>query len=169
MIGLLHNILFAVKNRIYDEHCRFIAEELCLPVSEVRKAVLSFFDEIVRESKTFPFNSPTRIYTKQKFNELAKVWNIPSIGRIGPVYSRYLKWRGNESKKIETKKRSIYRSGLTQDEVEYIAGEILAGRTPSFTKKRGNEMYNRVWIVGTDGKRLARQVIPKEKEDVIQD
>jgi hypothetical protein len=57
---------------------------------------------------------------------------------------------------------------MTQDDIEHIADDILSGRTPFLIRKRkGNEMYDRVWLVGQDGKRLARQVIPKEKEDGI--
>ena len=166
--GLLRRIRFTVRrNRIEDANCLAIAQELDIPVGEVKKVVSSFFGEIVSEARSLPFNNRTRIYTKDKFDELVRVWNIPSIGRIGPAYSRYLKWRGNESKKSEQRLRSDYRSRLTQDDIENIAEEILSGKTPSFNKKRGNEMYNRVWLVGQDGKKLARQVIPKNKEDVI--
>lgn len=157
------------RNRIEDANCLSIAKELNIPVGEVKKAISSFFGDIVREARSLPFSNATRIYTREKFDELARVWNIPSIGRIGPAYSRYLKWRGNESKKIEQKQRSDYRSRLTQDDIEAIAGDVLSGKTPSFEKRKGNEMYNRVWLVGQDGKKLARQVIPKNQEDVIQD
>lgn len=165
MTGRLRRTLSVVrKNKIEDENCLIVAKELDVPVNEVKKVIASFFGEIVRESRSLPFNSLTRIYSKEKFDKLVKVWNIPSIGRIGPVYSRYLKWRTNESQSVAQVPRSSYRNGLTQDEVEYIAGEILSGRTPFYTKKKGNQMYNRVWIVGTDGKKLARQVIPKEQK-----
>lgn len=91
------------------------------------------------------------------------VYNIPSIGRLGPSYTRYLKWRGNEAQQIEQKRRSSYRIGLSQDDIEHIAAEILAGRTPtSVQQKKGNELYNRVWMMGKEGKKQARQVIPKK-------
>lgn len=136
-----------------------------LPISEVRRAVGSFFGSLVRDSRHLPFDDPTRIYTKEKFEEFVNVMNIPSIGRIGPVYSRYLKWRGNESKSITQEHRSKYRSGITQDEIEHMAEDILSGKAPAPVKrKKSYELFNRVWMVGRVGKRLARQVIPKEKD-----
>lgn len=143
---------------------RRIADKYGLSAREVRKAVHSFFDVIALESDRLPFDNPQRIYTKDKFEDFATVRQIPFIGRIGPAYSRYLKWRGNEAKTLNTVARSHYRSRLTQGDLDYIAGEILAGRTPPPIKKRkGNEMYDRIWLVGKDGKRLAYQVIPKEE------
>lgn len=156
------------RSRIEDADYRAIADSLDLPKTEVRKIVSSFFDVMLKEARALPFDNAQRIYSKDKFDELACVWNIPSIGRIGPVYSRYLKWRSNEAKHIRQELRSSYRNRMTQDDIEHIADDILSGRTPFLIRKRkGNEMYDRVWLVGQDGKRLARQVIPKEKEDGI--
>ena len=46
-----------------------------------------------------------------------------------------------------------------------MAAEILSGRTPSPVKKKKNsELYERVWLVGQDWKKSARQVIPKENK-----
>lgn len=45
-----------------------------------------------------------------------------------------------------------------------MADEILSGKLPTPVKKRkGSELYKRVWYVEQDKKRLARQVIQKEK------
>lgn len=130
----------------------------------------SFFGVIVRESRNLPFDHQNRIYTKDKFDEFVKVRNIPSIGRIGPSYSRYLKWRGNEAKNHTQVNRSDCRARVPQNEVEYIAEEILAGRTPSPVKKvKVSKAYQRIWMVGKVGKRLARQAIPKENTNGIQD
>lgn len=155
------------RNKIEDAEFAKIAKQLGIPVSEVRRAVYSFFGIIVRESRNLPFDNPNRIYTKDRFEDFVKVRNIPSIGRIGPVYSRYLKWRGNESKNQTQVSRSNYRSGVSQDEIEHMADEILSGRSPSpVVKKRAIERFNRIWMIGRVGKRMARQVVPKEETDV---
>ena len=155
------------RNRLEEAECRRIATELDLSEYEVRRAVQSYFSVILEEAKRLPFNNHQRIYTKDKFGEYVQVWNIPSIGRIGPIYSRYLLWRGNEARQIEQEPRSNYRSRITQDDIETLASDILSGNTPTpLKKKRGNEMYNRVWLVGQEGKTLARQVIPKKDKNV---
>lgn len=142
-----------------------VAQELNLPVSEVRRAVHSFFGIIIRESRSLPFDNQRKIFTKEKFAEFEGVTNIPCIGRIGPVYSRYLKWRGNEAKNTVQAFRSDYRRAITQDEIEHMAEEILSGKAPSpVTKRKNSDLFNRVWVVGKDGKKSARQVIPKESE-----
>lgn len=154
------------RSRIDDRDFRMIAEELGVSVTEVQRAVHSFFDAVVGESRRLPFNSEKRIYTKERFNDFAMVYNVPFIGRLGPVYSRYLKWRENESKEMVQANRRDYRSRMTQDDIEHIAEDILAGNTPVIRKRKKNEMFNQVWMVGKEGKTLARQVIPKEKKDV---
>ena len=158
------------KNRIDEAEFAEIAKRLGVPQSEVRRAVYSFFGVIVRESRNLPFDDSTRIYTKERFDDFVKVRNIPYIGRIGPVYSRYLKWRGNEAKNQSQVKRSDYRNGLSQDEIENIAADVLSGNTPApVKKKRGIDLYNRIWMMGRVGKRMARQVIKKEETNGIQD
>lgn len=153
------------RNKLEEADFRAVAEELDVPLEEVRRAVHSFFGEIVGESRALPFDTEKKIYSKESFEQKVKVWNIPFMGRIGPVYSRYLKWRGNESKNLIQEPRSNYRSRITQDDIEHMAEDILSGRTPSpVVKKKGSEMYNRVWLVGQDGKKLARQVIPKKEQ-----
>ena len=131
--------------------------------AEVRRCVNAFFGSIVSYARTLPFDNPTRIYAKDKFDEYVRVWNIPYLGRIGLVYGRYLDWRANESEKLEQKPKSAYRDSLSRDEIETIAGNVLSGGVFSFPKKSKKENYRRVWMVGKDGKRLARQVLPKEK------
>ena len=152
-----------MHSRIEDEDCRRIAEELQLDYSEVKRAVQSFFGVIVSRARKLPFDNHRKIYTRDKFDEYAFVYNLPSLGRIGPSYTRYLRWRANESRQIEQTRRSSYRVRLSQDEIEHIAAEILSGRTPQLVKqKKGNELFNRVWMVGKEGKKQARQVIPKK-------
>lgn len=156
------------RNKIEESDFSSIARELGVPVSEVRRAVYSFFGIIVRESRNLPFDDSTRIYTRERFDDLAKVRNIPSIGRIGPVYSRYLKWRGNEAKNQTQVNRSDCRARVSQSEIEAIAAEALSGRTPHpVVKQKLTESYKRIWMIGRVGKRLARQAIQKEEENGI--
>lgn len=151
-------------NKFDEQEFRRIADAYGLSTVEVRRAVYSFFDVIANEASKLPFDNPHRIYLKDKFDEYVVVRNIPYIGRIGPIYSRYLKWRGNEAKNLNLVSRSRYSNRLTDDDLDYIAGEILAGRkAPKIEKRKGNDMYNRIWLIGKRGKKLAYQVIPKEK------
>lgn len=151
------------RNRTDEVEFRRIADSLGVPVTEVRKAVHSFFGALVSDARRLPFDDARRIYTREKFFEYEFVCNIPCIGRIGPVYSRYLKWRGNEAKSSEQTTRRKCRAEVSQSEIEAMAEEILSGTTPSFKRKtRGSEMFDRIWLVGKDGKRSARQVIPKK-------
>lgn len=152
-----------MRNRQADEDYRILAEQFGLSPFAVSSIVGSFFGAIVSESRKLPFNNPRRIYTKEKFGEYETATNIPFIGRIGPVYSRYLSWRRNEARLQEQVNRNAYRQRVSRDEIEAIAEEIFAGGIPVFPeKKKTNKMYNRVWMVGKHGKRMARQVIPKE-------
>lgn len=156
------------RNKIEESDYRSIAEETGLDAADVKRAVQSFFAIILRDAKKLPFNTWKKIYQKDKFNEIAAVRNIPYLGRLGPVYSRYLKWRANEARELNQVPRSSYRSRLSQSEIENMAADILSGKTPSpIKKKKGSEMYSRVWMVGKDGRRQARQVIPKDTEDGI--
>ena len=157
------------KNRLEEAELKLLSEESGVPVSEVRRVIHSFFDEIIQESRTFPFDSERKIFTKEKFKDYEKVWNIPYIGRIGPVYSRYLKWRGNEAKNNGQLLRSNCRAVISQDEIEHIAEEILSGRAPFLVKKKNSDLYDRVWLVGKTGKKSARQVLPKTKPEDVQD
>lgn len=156
-----------MKNRLDDFAFQSIASSLGLPAKEVKRAVVSFFDSMLCEAKKLPFDTARKIYSPAKFGEYSRVWNVPSVGRFGPAYSRYLLWRRNESRLLEQEPRSNYRFGLTQSEIETMAEEILSGSSPSpLIKKKGSDLYQRVWLVGKMGKKSARQVIPKKKEDV---
>ena len=157
------------RSRIEEADLNSVAKEFGVPVAEVRRAVHSFFDMIVRESRTLPFDNWKKIYRKDKFAEYAFVRNIPYIGRIGPHYSRYLAWRRNEAEEKNQVQRSAYRVRYTQSDIENMAAEALAGRHVSFGKRKKTELYNQVWMVGEKGKTLAHQVIPKEIDNGIQD
>lgn len=144
-----------------------IAKSHGLAPEEVKSIVSSFFDTISSGAKSLKFDNPRKIFSKPAFESASagKVVNIPYIGRIGPIYSRYLKWRRNEAKGITMIPRQKIKKGLTQDEIETIAEIVLGGGQYVRESKRKNN-FKRVWLVGTKGKTQARQVIPKREKDV---
>lgn len=151
------------RDRKDSIRCRSVASRFSVAEEEVKRIVASFFSVIYVDARSLPFDNPRRIFSKEKFGEYLKVRHIPYVGRIGPVYSNYLKWRANESVGMDMAPRSSYRRRITQGDIEATAAAILSGRTPPpLEKKRGSEMYERVWLVGQDGKKSARQVIPKK-------
>lgn len=153
------------KNRKEYERYRVVSAKQNVSDDEVKRILESFFSSVLVDSRSLPFDNPRKIFSKDKFEEFIKVRNIPYIGRIGPVYSRYLKWRANVSEQLEMAPRSSYRMGVTQGDIESTAEAILSGMTPPPLRKRKNkEMFERVWLVGQDGKKSARQVIPKKEE-----
>lgn len=155
------------RNRRESDDFRKLSAELGVPDNEIKKVLSSFFGVISAYSRTLPFDDHRKIYSRDAFAQYGCVFNIPYIGRIGPVYSRYLKWRRNESSAVSQEPRSRYGKRILQSEIETMAEDILSGRAPSPARKRKpTELYNRVWLVGKDGKKLARQVIPKENKDV---
>ena len=150
-----------------NDICKSVSDELSVDVSDVRSAVDSFFFSIKDSSKKLPFNNRRKIYLKDKFESYVSVQNIPYIGRIGPSYSRYLKWRRNEAKQTEQSSRDSYKSKLTEEDIDCIVEAVLSGKKiQSIPKRKKSELYESIWIVGSDGKRLARQVIPKKNKNV---
>ena len=140
-----------------------VAKQLGVSVSDVKNIVNSFFDVLVSESRKLPFDNPQKIFSKEAFDRLAVVRQIPFIGRLGPSYSRYLKWRANEAKEIKMVPKHLARKKFTKDEVEAIAEMVLKGEGYAPPERKRNNNYKRVWLVGQEGKKSARQVIPKER------
>ena len=152
------------RNRSHSDIYKSISSSVGIDFIDVGRVVESFFRVIVDDARRLPFNNHRRIYSKDKFDEYVNVYNIPSVGRIGPVYSRYIKWRANESGNYDMKPRCSFRGGISQGEIEDIAASILSGQTPSIPKKAKNsELFERIWMVGKDGKKSANQVIPKKR------
>lgn len=158
------------RNKIDEKEFLRIANELGVEYSDVKSAVISFFDAIVKEADKLPFDNPNRIYKKDKFAEYEKVWSIPYIGRIGTSYSRYLKWRANEAKGMEMAKRSDYRTSISQEDIEKLAKQVLedwkegdekVGKIP--IQRLRSYPFKRVWMIDKEKKKQARQVIPKKK------
>lgn len=153
------------RDRLEEADIGSVSESLGVPAGEVRRIVHSFFDDIGSRARRLPFADTSRIHRRTSFDRYRFAVNIPCIGRIGPVYSRYLKWLENESGMSGQELREKCRRRLTRDEIESLAGDILSGRVPDVPeKKRGNEVYRRVWLVDADGRRMARQVFPKKKD-----
>lgn len=152
------------RDRHEDADVLSVAESLGVPACEVRRAVHSFFDDIGCRARRLPFADTGRIHRRTSFDRHRFAVNIPYVGRIGPVYSRYLKWLENEAGVSGQEMRDRCRRRLSRDEIESIADDILSGRTPEMPEKsKGNDIYRRVWIVDADGKRMARQVLPKKR------
>jgi hypothetical protein len=148
------------------ERSRYVelAEKTGVPLQDVIRIVESYFRDISSYASRLPFNTPRRIFLKEKFDEYVRVDNIPFLGRIGPVYSRYLQWRTNESKGIDYDYRKDRRVKFSKGEIENIAKEALSGGTPDLKEHKNSELFDRVWVVGKNGKKSARQIIPKEPE-----
>ena len=58
--------------------------------------------------------------------------------------------------------RPTSRKKMTPEEIEALAEIVLKGGKYEPKKKENN--YNRVWLVKQEGKKLARQAIPKEED-----
>lgn len=155
-----------MRSRLDRNRCRIVAESLGLSESEVSRIVSSFFGTIAGYARTLPFNNPQRIYSADKFSEYVRAWNIPYVGRLGLSYSRYLDWRSNEAELSEQMHKSAFLKKKSRDEIEAIAETVLSGGAYFPPTKKQKMKYNRVWIVGKDGKKLARQVLPKTEKDV---
>ena len=149
-----------------DADCREIAKELGIDVSEVRRAVCSYFDMMNLSAKALPFDNKTRIFDREVFEEYEFVIQVPYLGRFGPSYSKYLKWRANAAKDEEMLSRGRAKH-LTDDELDTLADKALSGQSltleeiKTYRKRKGK--FNRVWLVGKKNKRLAGQVIMNKK------
>lgn len=146
--------------------CRAISDECAIPEREVAKAVESYFDSIVEKTRRLPFDTPKRIYSREAFRKCSFVVNIPYIGRIGPVYSRYLKWRAAESEGMRMVRRDDVKSDHFRPLVEKAAKDALSGMKVDSSALVGRipkGRYEKVWIVNPDGsRRSARQLISKD-------
>lgn len=151
------------KNKTESRDFEIIAEREGVTTSDVKNIVNSFFDVLVSESRKLPFDTPRKIFSKAAFEKNVSVQNIPFIGRFGPSYTRYLKWRANESKGIRMVPREAARKKYTSEEIETIAEMVLKGEGYAPPERKRNNNYKRVWLVGQDKKKSARQVIPKER------
>lgn len=152
------------RSRREESDFRDVAVRLGVDPSDVRRVVTSFFGMILSDARSLPFDNHRRIYSADVFMSLARVRGIPRIGRIGPAYSRYIRWRANESVGYDMVPRGAFSGKLTRGEIEDIAAEALAGRRPELPgSRRNSDLFDRVWLIGRDGRRSARQVVRKDK------
>lgn len=144
---------------------RSIASETGLDAREAGKAVSSFFYVLLSEFRSLPFNSPGRIYTPAAFSSLSKVFNIPYIGRVGTMYSKYRKWRASVSAELDTINRSDIRQDSRRDMLDTAYHDAIHGRQVDASAMKGRNVkgrYTTVWLIDENGHRkVARQVIKK--------
>jgi len=150
-----------VRNRLEEAEYRRIADDLGLSDIDVKNAVKSFFDVIGEDARRAGLNTPRKIYFKPAFMAATHemVVCIPHLGRMGPSYDRYLRWRANESKDIDMMPHPGRRNWFSAEEIEDIARNALYGAE---IPVRDKKMFHRIWLVGEDGKKQARQVIKKD-------
>ncbi len=155
-------------SRTDDAVCAEIADELDVPVSEVRRAVVAYFDELIDRTDSSGLSDVSKIYRPDAFAEKAFVVNMPYLGRIGPVYSRYLSWRRDALSAKETIGRSDVRRHYSAGHIERLAAQALNGEPVSVleSKRVPSGLYKTVWLVDSNGKKAARQVIVKDRKDV---
>lgn len=158
-------------SRPNSDLCKKIAESEGVSLREVRKAVSSYFDSVVSIVRRLPYDSPRKIYSRGAFLSNSPVVNIPYIGRIGPVYSLYLKWRKSESRNYDKVPREHVRKINARPIIEEQAKLALAGEKVNLKllKERiPRGKYGKVWLIDSDGKRkAAKQLIinPKNVQD----
>lgn len=152
-------------SKIDCSECEKIAREENIPLSVVKNIITSYFDSMVIAAKALQYNNKQRLYTKKAFLENAFVINIPFIGRIGPVYSCYIKWRKQLSKNLEQIKKSALKRFHYGKYLEEEARHALNGEKVNielFGRPNAKDGYCRVWIIKENDKKVsARQIIVK--------
>lgn len=149
--------------------CKELAATEGIPVGEVKKAVVSYFDSLVSSARQLPFDNAKRIYSLDAFKQYPLCINIPYLGRLGPVYSLYIKWRAKEAKSTEKVLRSLARKDHTKPLVEQAAKLALAGHKVDGHMLKGRlpaGKYSTVWVIDKEGKKkAARQMIVNTKQE----
>jgi hypothetical protein len=146
--------------------CRAYARSKGLNEVEVQKAIVSFFDDIVVSTRKLPFDNIRRIYTADAVEDKACVYNIPYIGRLGPVYSQYLKWRGDIANDYELVLREDVRGIHLNERIEELAGLALSGHRVTRDMMKDPipaGMYHKVWIIDKEGRRRAAKQLFKKQ------
>lgn len=152
-------------SKIDERWCRKYASENDLNICEVKKAIVSFFDDIVFSVRKLPFNNIRRIYSADALEEIADVYNIPYIGRIGPIYSKYVKWRKEESENYDMLLRKTAFRKHFNERVDEAVERAMAGERIGKGFLRDpvpSSLYHKVWLIDKNGKRkAARQLFKK--------
>ena len=148
--------------------CRQHAREHGLDIGEVVKAVLCFFDDIVLTTRRLPFDNIRRIYTADAVADKACVYNIPYIGRLGPVYSQYLKWRSECAEEQEIVSRADVYAKHRAEKLDKAFDLVMSGKKIPEGYLRDPipaSLYHKVWIIDKDGRRrAAKQLFKKTNE-----
>lgn len=146
--------------------CRQYAADSGLDEVEVTKCVQAFFDDIVSTVRKLPFNDISRIYTIAAFEEVAPDFYLPFIGRLGPSYSSYCKWRVECADEEERILRSTAYEKHRAQRVDEAVDMALSGQTIPKNFLRNpipGGTYRKVWIIDKGGKRkAARQLFKKQ-------
>lgn len=145
-----------------DDYMR-LADVFGISVTDVSSIVVSYFDTVLGEARSLPFANPRKVFSKDMFDRYGSVHQIPSVGRLGPSYTRYRRWKANESANVGMVNRTYYSERLRKEDIENIADTILSGTIPDIAaiKKGRKGKYNKVWHVGSGGRKLAWQAIKK--------
>lgn len=127
------------------------ASACAVPMADARRIVDSYFGAFLAEMKSMPLDTPYRIYRRDAFEgRFSRVLSIPSVGRLGPVYSRYLKWRRNAMEDT---------AALAAGSAYAVRGEVkdAAAAGTGTVAGRPSPSARRIWVIGLEGRRLARQ------------
>lgn len=134
---------------------------------EIQKAIVSFFDDMLVQIRKLPFDNARRIYTHDAIEERAPVFNIPSLGRIGPVYASYLKWRREEALNEDMELRETVKTRYRDERIEEAAKLAKEGKRITnefFRNIIPSGAYKKVWFIDKGGKRkVAKQVYKIKK------
>ena len=143
--------------------CKLFAAEEGIEFSEVKKALISYFDSIVSSANKLPFDRDNRIYSVSAFHEFPYCINLPYLGRLGPVYSLYIKWRAKESRVQEKVLRSQAKKEHLKPLIEEAAKQALAGNkvdSSLLQQRLPSGKYKTVWLVDKNKKKkAAKQMI----------
>lgn len=147
--------------------CRDYAKENGLIESEVCKAVTSYFDDIVLGVRKLPFANFRRIYTADAVASLAPVYNLPRIGRIGPIYSQYVQWRRECAQELDMVQRRAVRAKHLAERIEEATALALSGHNVNrdmLDDPIPSGLYHKVWLIDAQGRRTAaKQLFKKTK------
>lgn len=146
--------------------CKAYANENGLSEVEVQKAIVSFFDDIVVCTRKLPFNNIKRIYTADAVADKACVYNIPYIGRLGPIYSKYISWRRDVSEEYDMVLREDVRDIHLKERIEELAELALSGHRVTRDMLKDpipSGLYHKVWIIDKEGRRKAAKQLFKKQ------
>jgi len=145
-----------------------VAGKLGMDARDVAAAVGAWFGAVVAAGRRMPLDRAWRIYSKERLGAMGGVFNVPHVGRIGPSYGKYLRWRADVSRSLSMvgarRAAAVHRA----ETVESLAAMALRGERIGSTRIGGRlppGRYRRIWMLGAGGRRAARQLIRKGTGD----